>query len=153
MSLELAIQDNTRAINALIEILRNQAANPVPAEIIAAAAADAEKSAEVMEKPKAAKKTKKEAAPEPAPLEPSAPSPEPGASDAPATEVAAAPVDDAPVEPVTREQVSRALTAVASRKGRAVALGILGNVKAENLSGVKPEDYPAVLCACELALS
>ena len=142
MSLELAIQDNTRAINALIEILRNQAANPVPAEVI-----------EQPDPPKT-KRAKKEAAPvAPAPLETSAPAPETGATDASETEAAAAPVDDAPVEPVTREQVSRALTTVASRKGRSVALGILGNVKAGNLSEVAVEDYPAVLCACELALA
>lgn len=58
MSLELAIAENTRAINQLIEILRNQAANPVPAEL------KQEPEQLLQEDPPKTKKAKKE---EPAP--------------------------------------------------------------------------------------
>lgn len=149
MSLEQAIERNTAALEALLAVLTK------PAVIVQGAAidlSDVQAPAAVTEQPKA-KRAKKEAAPEPAPLEPSAPAPAVGASDASVTEAVATPVDDAPVEPVTRDQVSRALTTVASRKGRSIALGILQNVKANSLSDVDPNDYAAVLCACELALA
>jgi hypothetical protein len=95
--------------------------------------------------PKAAKKAKKEVAqapqgePEKAP---SAPSPKPGASDASVTAAV-----------VTRADVGVALTMVSAKKGREVAMQILKNAGVGSLGAAQEADYPAILCACELALA
>lgn len=134
MSLELAIAENTRAINALIAILRDQASNPVPEEVACATEPDP---------PKSTRKAKKEATPEPRPLEPSAPAPEPGAADASATEAAAAPA----VEPPTYEQAAAAVTALIKTNGRDAAVALLKRFGASNLKGVDPAQYAELILA------
>ena len=145
MSLELAIQQNTAAINALIEIL----SKGLGATIVSP---DALEEQVLEEKPKA-KRLKKEAAPE-APAgepasEPSAPAPASGANAASATAAAASQV----AEPVTREQVSKALTTLASKKGRDAAMKVLNAIGCKNLGEVDAASYAALLADCEAALS
>lgn len=140
MSLEQAIERNTAALEKLIEML--DPARVVGEQADTSKASKKKKAAALQVVPKT------EAAQEPRPLEPSAPSGEPGASAAAATEAAAAPV----AEP-TRTDVSAKLTLVSASKGRDAAMKILAQVGANSLGQVKPEDYAAVICACELALS
>jgi hypothetical protein len=140
MSLELAITENTRAINALIAILRDQAANPVPAEISAAITAPA------AEDPPKTRRTKKEAAPEAQPGEPApeapAPSPEPGAADVPATEDAAT-----ATEPLTYAQVQAATLAAVKAGQRAGVVKILDGYGAKRAGQLSEETWPEYLDA------
>lgn len=124
MSLELAIQQNTAAINSLIEILKNGGIAPPATDTPAA---------DVAETPKATKRARKE-------------------PEAPAEETKAAPIDEQPQQ-VTRDQVSKALTRLASKKGRDAAVAALAGVGAATLGEVEAGDYPAVLSACEAALA
>lgn len=157
MSLELAIQQNTAAIERLISVLTETLPQPVTVNIgeFPPPSQDAENSgaiaADVAEEPAPAKKTraKKEAAPvAPAPLETSAPAPEAGATDASETEAAAVPID-----PPTYADAAAAVTEVIKARGTAVAKKILGRVGGKTLKDVVPEDFPAVICACELELA
>lgn len=140
MSLELALEKNTAAIEKLIAIL----ANP---QAVVAVTEEAEAPAEA---PKA-KRTKKEAKPE-APVgepvaEQPAPSPETGASDASETEAAAA-----PAKQVTYTEASAAVVKVANQKGRAAAVAVLAKFGAKTLGEVKASRYGDVIAACEAAL-
>lgn len=146
MSLELALQENTRAINALIAILRDQASTPAPEETAGATEPDPPEKLSASMQVRPAKRTKKEAAPatagEPA-SEPSAPAPEPGAADASATEAAAAPA----VEPPTYEQAAAAVTALIKTSGRDAAVALLKRFGASNLKGVDPAQYAELILA------
>jgi hypothetical protein len=142
MSLELTIAENTRAINQLIAILRDQSANPVPAENNPAIAAPA------AEDPPKTKRAKKEAAPA-APVgepveEATAPSPAATATDAPAVEAAAT-----ATEPPTYGEVAPYITRVAKTLGKAPVLELLGKFKAAHFSQVDTSDYSAVLAAAK----
>lgn len=143
MSLELAIQQNTAAINALIEIL-SKAAAPSP---IANVTLDT--SEEPAPKAEAKKRTKKEAAPATVgELETSAPSQASGAGDAPATGGAAA-----PTEAPTYEDTSKALLAVSAKHGRAAAMTILHSFGAEkSLKEVNTERFAEVIAVCQKEL-
>lgn len=56
-----------------------------------------------------------------------------------------------PSEPeITHDQVYLALRDISNVRGPAEAKKIVKQFGAEKLSGIKPEDYPAVLKACEL---
>lgn len=139
MSLELAIQQNTAAINALIEIL-SRGASPSP--ITNEAPAETEQ-------PKA-KRAKKEAKPEapagePAPEQP-APSPETGASDASETAAAAAPTE---AKQITYTEASAAVVKLANTKGRKAAVDVLASFGAKTLGEVKASRYADVIAACE----
>ena len=142
MSLELTIAENTRAINQLIAILRDQSANPVPAENSPAIAAPA------AEDPPKTKRAKKEAAPAAPVGEPveevSAPSPAATATDAPAVEAAAT-----ATEPPTYGEVAPYITRVAKTLGKAPVLELLGKFKAAHFSQVDTSDYAAVLAAAK----
>lgn len=145
MSLELAIAENTRAINALIEILTRGAVN-------APVAADVEQEA-LREEPAPKAKRKKEAAPEapagePAPEE-TAPSPAAGASDAPATEAAATATE--PVE-ISYADAAAAVTNVVKVKGRDAGKALLASFGAANLKEVKPERFAEVIAAAKAVL-
>jgi hypothetical protein len=140
MSLEAIIEANTAAIKQLVgtlQLLNTPIILPRDVEVAEPADEPAE--------PKAAKKAKKEVAqapqgePEKAP---SAPSPKPGASDASVTAAV-----------VTRADVGVALTMVSAKKGREVAMQILKNAGVGSLGAAQEADYPAILCACELALA
>lgn len=154
MSLELALEKNTAAIEKLIAIL----ANPVVSiDMAAVNTADVEPPATVVElqpvaggagAPKA-KRTKKEAAPatagEPA-AEPSAPAPATGAADASETAAAAAPVE---AKQVTYTEASAAVIALANSKGRKAAVDVLASFGAKTLGEVKASSYADVIAACQ----
>ena len=137
MSLELAIAENTRAINQLIAILRDQAANPVPPEILAAAAED----------PPKTKRSKKEAAPvEPVgePVEEAtAPSTEPTATDAPATEAAAA-----PSKQLEYADVSEATLRLVKVKGTKHVKDMLAQHGYGTAKDIPMDMWPAWIAAC-----
>lgn len=137
MSLELAIAENTRAINQLIAILRDQASNPVPQMT------EPDTPAEI-ETPKT-KRAKKEAKPEAPAGEPaseqSAPSPGAGAIGAPVTEGAAAPTK------LTYADAAAAVTALINSNGRDAALALLKRFGATNLKGVDPARYGELIAA------
>lgn len=157
MSLELTIQENTATLKRLIAVLTETL--PQPVHVHLGEAPPAENSAPIaatpaeIEQPDPPKKmrAKKEAAPatvgEPAPEQP-VPSPDAGASAAPATEAAAT-----ATKPPTYADAAAAVTQVLKKHGKAKAVGILQACGADHLTKVKPEDYAAVICACELALA
>ena len=140
MSLEESLQNPAAMLARTNELLEQliQVVSAPRAEI----AAVVEESAKP--EPKKAK-AKKEATVEARPLEPSAPSTGSGATDASVTEAAAAPA-------VSRQDVSVALTMVSAKKGRDASMQILKQVGAASLKAAQESDYPAILCACELAL-
>jgi hypothetical protein len=133
MSLELAIQQNTAAINALIEML----SKGFGATIVSPDALEEQ----VLLEPAAAgagatkvKRAKKETKAEPA-------------AETPAEE-------PAQVAPPTYTEASAKVVEVANKKGRQAAVEILSRFDgAKKLAEVKASDYAAVICACELALA
>jgi hypothetical protein len=122
MSLELAIAENTRAINQLIAILRDQAANPVPAELKQAP----EPEQLIQEDPPKTKKAKKE---EPAPA------PEPETPKA-----------------VTYAEAASAVTKLVKEKGREAAKALLAGFNATNLKEIPEARFADVIAAAENAL-
>lgn len=140
MSLELAIIENTRTLQQLIAVLRDQAANPVPV-----AENSSEIAAPAAEDPPKTKRTKKEAKPEAPAGEPeqSAPSPAAGAPDAPETAGAAT-----ATEP-TYAEAAEAVTALINANGRAAAVALLKRFGAANLKQVDPSQYAALIAAAK----
>jgi hypothetical protein len=137
MSLELAIAENTRAINQLIAILRDQAANPVPPEILAAAAEDPPKT-------KRSKKEVLQAAPVGEPVEEAtAPSTEPTAADAPATEAAAA-----PSKQLEYADVSEATLRLVKVKGTKHVKDMLAQHGYGTAKDIPMDMWPAWIAAC-----
>lgn len=163
MSLEQAIERNNQLLEQLIQIMSHprmvveQQQLPTDLDIqrgedpeenerrFAAAQAHA---AEYDKKAAAKRAKKKEAAPEPRPLEPIAPSQEAGAPDASAT-AAAAPATEA-----TRGQVSKALMSVSAKHGRDAAFSVLREVAGvASLSDAAADTYPTLLTALEAKLN
>lgn len=144
MSLETYLQENTRAILALTEILKNG----LGATVVSPDALEEQVLAEPAPEAPKAKRAKKETVPvgEPA-AAPSAPAPASGATAAEATADAARPTE------VTRDMVSKALTTLANKKGREAAMSVLNAVGAKNLGEVAVGDYGTVLRACEKSLA
>lgn len=131
MSLELAIQQNTAAINALIEMLsKGFGATVVSPDALEEQVLE-EKPEPTVEKPKRAKKEAK--------AEPVAET---------STE------EPAQVAPPTYTEASAKVVEVANKKGRQAAVEILARFDgAKKLAEVKASDYAAVIAACELALA
>lgn len=132
MSLELALERNTAALNTLIEVLSGnfKVTGTVTVEETVTVAPPAE--------PPKAKRAKKETV-----EEPTAPSRDAGATDAPET-AAAATVTEAPA---TYEQAAAAVTALIKANGRDAAIGLLKRFGAQNLKGVDPAQYSALIIA------
>ncbi|NKD46273.1 hypothetical protein HEQ69_11220 [Haematospirillum jordaniae] len=95
----------------------------------------------------------------PLPEKVNAPSPTPGKVSAspPApevladrTETASAPEEKADKE-ITYQQVADAVTKLVKTKGRDIAVGVLERFGAAKLPDVKPDQYAAVLAACQEA--
>lgn len=59
------------------------------------------------------------------------------------------PAADAKPAAVTYEQAAKAVTALIQRKGKPVALALLGKFGAAKLPEVKPERFAEVVAACE----
>lgn len=135
MSLELALQENTRAMVALTEILKNGlGATVVSPDALEEQVAEPEKPAQRA----STKRTKKEADP-------------PAATDNAAVEGGEAETKGA--EPVTRDHVSKALTRLASKKGREAAMEVLTAIGCKTLGDVDPASYAELLADCEKALA
>ena len=153
MSLELAIQQNTAAIERLIGILTETLPQPVTINIGDAPIETLPKvSEEAFEgttaDPPKKTRAKKEAAPEPRPLEQTAPAPASGATAASATEAAAAPTK------LTYTDAATAITQVITAKGTPAAKEILKAFGAEkSLKEVSPAQYAAVISACQAVLA
>lgn len=160
MSLELAIQNNTAAIERLIAVLTETVPQPVTVNLDTGMVSKGDQVEQLAENSSAnaaepaAKETKKRAKKEAAPAalgepaqEVSAPALEPGASDAPATEAAAI-----ATKPPTYADAAAAVTSVIKTKGTPAAKDLLKAFGAETLKGVKPEQFGAVISACEAVL-
>ena len=142
MSLELALEKNTAAIEKLIAIL----ANP---QVVVAATEEAEAPAEAPKAKRARKEAKPEApAGEPAAEQP-APSPETGASDASETAAAAAPTE---AKQITYTEASAAVVKLANTRGRKAAVYVLASFGAKTLGDVKASRYADVIAECEAVL-
>lgn len=137
MSLELALQENTRAMLALTEILTKG----LGATIVSPDALEDQ----VLPKALPAESTKtirtraKKEAEAPAPKDNAAVE-----GDEAETKVA---------EPVTRDQVSKTLTRLASKKGREAAMAVLTAIGCKTLGDVDPASYAELLADCEKALA
>lgn len=144
MSLEIAIQQNTAAINELVALLKGGAVIPPPAEDQALPA----------ESTRTTRKKPKEAAPEaPAgePEKPAASAPSQASTAAPAqtTEAAAAATEQ---KQINYSDAAVCVNKVAARKGRAAAVEILAKFGAKTLQEVKASSYGDVIKACEAVL-
>lgn len=124
MSLELAIQQNTEAVNRLVAILEKGTLPPAAAAVVAPVE-------EKAEEPKPAKKAKAEKAPEPAKAE------EPAA--------------DAKV--YSYQEAATAITKLASSKGRDAAVSLLKKFGVAKGPELKPDQYAAVVAEAEKALA
>ncbi len=136
MSLELALAENTAALNALIAIFTAQAS---AAQTAAPEAAPAPKPP----------------APTPAPTQAAAPAPTASTAGAAATAPApkaepqpdpepAAPADEAPDYATT----ARAINDLVKARGRQAAIDVLAQFGADTLKAVQPEQFAAVIAAC-----
>ena len=133
MSLEQAIVENTVAIHALIAALSNpSAAVPSGGTIAQAPVADnsASSTAEVpsVAKPEAAAKKPAESSTR-------------AEAEQPAAQAGS----------VTKPAAVEALKALAVAKGRDQVVAVLAQFRAAKLDDVKPEDYAALVAACEAA--
>ena len=131
MSLEVAIQENTQAITTLIALLSQGVTLPAPnsavdhlaqAPVADNSASDTAESASESDRPEvAAKKPAK-------------------SSDAISTTKA---------EGVSYDDAAKAVQELARLKGRDAAIAVLGQFKAKTLKDVAPNDYAAIIAACE----
>lgn len=156
MSLETAIQENTNAIRELIAALAKGVPTTtaqvaaVVAEAPPAAKAEATATAAKKEAPKAEQKAE-EKAPE-------------SASDGadqkpePLTQMTGAEAEKAlhghannPADAPTYQATADAVTKLARIKGRDAAIAVLSKFGAAKLPDVKPEQFAAVIAACEEA--
>jgi hypothetical protein len=142
MSLEIAIQENTNAIHALIAAIGNGlSASPAQvAAVVAEAPATVKKeTAAKKEVQKAAETVKPEAAStQPTAEATAAPEPKAEASEASA---------DAP----TYQDAAAAITKLSRAKGRDAAVAVLASFGAAKLPDVKPEQFADVIAAAAKA--
>lgn len=142
MSLEATIQENTDAIRELIAAIK--AGVPTTAAQVAAVVTEAKPEKTPAAKETTAKKTTPAEKVEPAPTQPIAEAvadAAPEKKDEP-SEQAAAP---------TYQATADAVTKLAREKGRDAAIGVLSKFGAAKLPDVKPEQFAAVIAACEEA--
>lgn len=135
MSLEIALQENTAAIHALIAAIQSGA---VPAAAVNVEAPAAKKSAAaVKEAASSGQKNTKVADPAPT-------AEEPAKSEAAGTRA---------TEQPTYDQVAKAITALAKAKGRDVAVGLLKEFGVAKGPDLKPEQYADALAAATAKLA
>lgn len=131
MTLEAAIQENTAVLRELIAAINAQAAGGAALKT----ATITNKTVEGVKAPTAS--------PAPSPAEttkdPAAPAP------------AAPNADGADAEEVTYQDAAKAVTNLAKAKGRPAAEEVLKQFGANKLPDVKPEDFAAVVKACNEA--
>lgn len=143
MSLEVAIQENTNAIRALIAAL----AKGVPTTAAQVAAVVTEAKAEPKAEARAAAATETAQATETAEQKPEA-----------LTQMTAAEAEKAlhghannPADAPTYQATADAVTQLARTKGRDAAVAVLNEFGAAKLPDVKPEQFAAIIAACEKA--
>lgn len=149
MSLEVAIQENTNAIRALIAAL----ANGVPTTAAQVAAVVTEAKPEKAAKKEAAKAEPKAEAQAAAATETTqAAEQKPEAL----TQMTAAEAEKAlhghannPADAPTYQATADAVTKLAREKGRDAAIAVLTKFGASKLPDVKPEQFAAVIAECE----
>lgn len=128
MSLELALQQNTAAIEALTQLLKGGAV-PAPAPV-GEQPASAESTKTTRTKPKKTEAT------------------------APADDTAAVEGGDAAPAASTYAEASAKVVEVANKKGRQAAVEILGRFGgAKKLGEVDPSKFAAVIAACDEVLA
>lgn len=141
MSLEATIQENTNAIRELIAAI--QAGVPTTAAQVAAVVTEAAADKPAKEEAPAKKPTNAKKV-EPAPTQPTA---EAVAAAAPEQKGEPSAQADAP----TYQDTADAVTKLARTKGRDAAVAVLSKFGADKLPDVKPEQFAAVIAACEEA--
>ena len=135
MSLELALAENTAALNALIAIFTAQASAAQTAAPEAAAAP-------------------KFPAPTPAPKQKAAPAPTAPTAEAAETAPAAKAEPQADPEPHATEAppdyatTAKAVNDLVKARGRQAAIDVLASFGADTLKAVQPEQFAAVIAAC-----
>ena len=122
MTLEAAIQENTAAVRDLIAAINAQAAGGTAVKVTNTTTKTT-KAATTSPVPAPAEKAKEPAAPAPAATD----------SD------------------VTYQEASKAVIGLKNAKGRDAAVAVLAQFNAKNLQEVKPEDFAAVVKACQEA--
>ena len=132
MTLEIALQENTAAIHQLIAALSNNPSAAVPTGGTIAQASVADNSASsTAEAPSVAK-------PEAAAKKPAKSSTQ-AEAEQPAAQAGS----------VTKPEAVEALKALAVAMGRDQVVAVLAQFKAAKLDDVKPEDFAALIAACE----
>lgn len=163
MSLEAALQENTAALRELLAAIKNGAA--VAATAVAHAVERSETPQADLAEPAAPKpaRGKARAAAANAPTVPTAtqvqaaaPAPKPSAPPCPQTasaQTSDAPAANAPAAEAAPdyETAARAVTALAKARGREAAVAVLAQFGAARLPEVAPEQFAAVIAACEQA--
>lgn len=153
MSLEIALQQNTNALQALIDLLKQpgamvRAIGGAQEEATPAPIQNADKPAKVEKLKKSqaqAAVAENAASSTPAPLSPS-----PVEAAAPETAPAAAdPVTGA--ASVTYQDAANAITKLSRVKGREAAVAVLAQFGAAKLPEVKPEQFADLVAACAAA--
>ena len=140
MSLEATIQENTNAIRELIAAIK--AGVPTTAAQVAAVVTEAKPTTAAKET--TAKKTTPAEKAEPAPTQPTAE----------AVAAAAPEKKDEPSEQAATpnyQATADAVTKLARTKGRDAAVAVLTKFGAAKLPDVKPEQFAAIIAACEKA--
>lgn len=151
MSLEALLAENTEAVKALTAAILAQAAAPHQSAHDAAQADLAEPAA-----PKPARGKARAAAanaptvPTATEVQAAAPASKPSAP--PSPQPASAQTPDAPAANAPDyETAARAVTALAKARGREAAVAVLAQFGAARLPEVAPEQFAAVIAACEQA--
>lgn len=146
MTLEATIAENTAAIQQLIGTIKGNAA--ALADLLAgaknSAASHDVKEASTPKKPQASTPATQPAAPAPTPSTAKVPPPAPSNKD---EKPADPPAADAPDYATT----AKAVNALVKAKGRQAAVDVLATFSAVTLKDVKPEQFAAVIAACEKA--
>lgn len=141
MSIELAIQENTKAIYAMIAVMTGSmtAAQTIADELKADTPVDQPSQAQAAVADNTASNTSETASQAEVAVH------ETDADDAPTSSAS----ED--VKPATYEDTAAAVTQLARTKGREIAVAVLAKFGAGKLPDAKPEDYSAIIAACEAA--
>ena len=154
MSLEALLAENTEAVKALTAAILAQAAVPhqsahdaAQADPAAPKPARGKARAAAANAPTVPTATEVQAA-APASKPSAPPSPQPASAQTPDAPAANAPAAEAAPD---YETAARAVTALAKARGREAAVAVLAQFGAARLPEVAPEQFAAVIAACEQA--
>ena len=141
MSLETAIQENTKALYALMEHMKANVAHATPIAVQPVVNTVTENAAPVVEEAPATKPTVET----PAAVE----------QTQPVAETKSEPKAEPVAEPqsATREDAQKAVLSLSRKHGKDAAMTLLGEFGAVNLSGVSPEQYAALVAKADQLLA